>query len=307
MIDTKVEIHVEGGSTLPINKAEQQAIAEGLLNNKAIALLDYYKISGIQDPQELYDNYIQFTQDPRSLARKESSEGYEFTAQQVLERFEDEPEVEISESSDGFIKAMRDITVSDDFKDKSKKVQKRFNDYIAKVIIENLKRKIVENAARQGVMALEPDLKFTPVQIGTVVQAAGAGVPGGASDPTIPGAAQAAQQVGLNPDGTPIQPQASPSPASQAPPATTYKNAQGQLVTPNGQTIDPSHFYSIQELAAMGLSPQNLQEEAARAQQQQTQQPAQQPPMQPQQQVPPQQQAPQPQQMPQQSTPQPQQ
>jgi hypothetical protein len=282
MIDTKVEIHVEGGSTLPINKAEQQAIAETLLDNKAIALLDYYKISGIQDPQELYDNYIQFTQDPTSLARKESSEGYEFAAQQILERFEDEPEVEIAESSDGFIKAMRDLTVSSEFQDKSKKIQKRFNDYMAKVIIENLKRRIVENAAKQGVMALEPDLKFTPVQIGTAVQAAGAGVPGGASDPTIPGAAQAAQQVGLNPDGTPMSPR-SQTP-SQAPPATTYKNAQGQLVTPNGQTIDPNHFYSIQELAAMGLSPQNLQEEAARAQQQIQQNAPQQQPMQPQQQ-----------------------
>src|ERR1035437_3008735 len=227
MIDTKVEIHVEGGSTLPINKAEQQAIAEGLLNNKAIALLHYYKISGIQDPQELYDNYIQFTQDPRSLARKESSEGYVFTAQQVLERFEDEHSSEISESSDGFIKAMRDITVWDDFKDKSKKVQKRFNDYIAKVIIENLKRKIVENAARQGVMALEPDLKFTPIQIGTAVQAAGAGASGGASDPTIPGAAQAAQQAGLNPDGTPMQQQGTPgvpTPPAQPPAATDRKS-----------------------------------------------------------------------------------
>lgn len=284
MIDTKVEIHVEGGSTLPINKAEQQAIAETLLDNKAIALLDYYKISGIQDPQELYDNYIQFTQDPRSLARKESSEGYEFAAQQILERFEDEPEVEIAESSDGFIKAMRDLTVSPEFKDKSKKIQKRFNDYMAKVIIENLKRRIVENAAKQGVMALEPDLKFTPVQIGTAVQAAGAGAPGGASDPTIPGAAQAAQQAGLNPDGTPMQPQQPSTSPTQAPPATTYKNAQGQLVTPNGQTIDPNHFYSIQELASMGLSPQNLQEEAARAQQQIQQNAPQQQPMQPQQQ-----------------------
>jgi hypothetical protein len=311
MIDTKVEIHVEGGSTLPINKAEQQAIAENLLDNKAIALLDYYKISGIENPQELYDNYIQFTQDPTSLARKESSENYEFTAQQILERFEDEPEVEISESSDGFIKAMRDLTVSPEFLDTSKtskKAQKRFNDYMQKVIIENLKRKIVANAAKQGVMALEPDLKFTPVQIGTVVQAEGAGVPGGASDPTIPGAAQAAQQVGLNPDGTPMSPQSqTPSTPAQAPPATTYKNAQGQLVTPNGQTIDPNHFYSIQELAAMGLSPQNLQEEAGRAQQQiqqtgvpqQPQQPQQ--PMQPQPQAP---QVPQPSQMPQQPVPQ---
>jgi hypothetical protein len=304
MIDEKVEIHSEGGSTLPVNKGEQQEIAENLLNNKAIALLDYYKISGIENAQELYDNYIQFTQDPRSLARKESSQEYEFTAQQTLELFEDEPEVEISESSDGFIKAMRNLTVSPDFKDKSKKVQKRFNDYIAKVIIENLKRKIVDNAAQQGVMALEPDLKFTPAQIGAVVQAAGAGAQGGPSDPTIPGAAQAAQQAGLNPDGTPQQ---TPTPPSQAPQATTYKNAQGQLVAPNGQPVDPNHFYSIQELAQMGLSPQNLQEEAARAQQQQTpvpptQQPGtpQQQPMQPQQQPQPQVQTPQTQQMPQQ-------
>lgn len=305
MIDTKVEIHVEGGSTLPINKAEQQAIAETLLNNKAIALLDYYKISGIEDPQELYDNYIQFTQNPASLARKESSEGYEFTAQQILERFEDEPEVEISESADGFIKAMRDLTVSPEFQDKSKKIQKRFNDYMAKVIIENLKRKIVDEAAKQGVMALEPDLKFTPIQIGTAVQAAGAGVPGGASDPTIPGAAQAAQQAGLNPDGTPQQSQQPTAPTTPPPQVTTYKDAQGQLVTPNGQSIDPNHFYSIQELAAMGLSPQNLQAEAARAQQQQTPLPGSaQQPQQPQQPMPQQPQAPQPSQMPQQPAPQ---
>lgn len=307
MIDTKIEIHEEGGSTLPINKAEQQAIAEGLLDNKAIALLDYYKISGIENPQELYDNYIQFTQDPTSLARKESSEEFEFKAQQTLERFEDEDEVEISESSDGFIKAMRELTITKEFKDKGKKVQKRFNDYIAQVIIENLKRKIVDNAAQQGVMALEPDLKFTPAQIGAVVQAAGAGAPGGASDPTIPGAAQAAQQLGLNPDGTPARSQ-NPSPQSQVPPAKSYTNAQGQLVAPNGQPIDPNHFYSIQELAQMGLSPQNLQEEATRAQQQQVPLPqAPQQPMQPQQQPqpqPPQAQPPQTSEIPQQPVPQ---
>jgi hypothetical protein len=176
---------------------------------------------------------------------------------------------------------------------------------MAKVIIENLKRKIVDEAAKQGVMALEPDLKFTPIQIGTAVQAAGAGVPGGASDPTIPGAAQAAQQAGLNPDGTPQQSQQPTAPTTPPPQVTTYKDAQGQLVTPNGQSIDPNHFYSIQELAAMGLSPQNLQAEAARAQQQQTPLPGSaQQPQQPQQPMPQQPQAPQPSQMPQQPAPQ---
>jgi len=302
MIDTGVEIHVEGGSTTPVNKAQLQEIADKLLDNKAIALLSYYKINELPDPEQLYDDYIQFTQDPRSLARKESSEEYEFTAQQILELFEDESEVEVRDSSDGFIKAMRSLTVSPEFKKKSKKVQKRFNDYIAQVIIENLKRKIIDNAAKQGVMALEPDLKFTPAQIGTVAQAEGAGAQGGASDPTIPGAAQAAQQAGLNPDGT--APQRPANPAAPAPTATTYTNAQGQVVTPNGQTIDPNHFYSIQELAQMGLSPQNLQDEAARAQQQIQQQPGgvpQQPPQLPlQQPMQPQPQAPQMSQMPQQ-------
>jgi hypothetical protein len=284
MIDTKVEIHVEAGSTSPVNKAQLQEIADKLLDNKAIALLSYYKINDLPDPEQLYDDYIQFTQDPRSLARKESSEEYEFTAQQTLELFEDESEVEVTESSDGFIKAMRNLTISPEFKEKSKKVQKRFNDYIAQVIIENLKRKIVDNAAKQGVMALEPDLKFTPAQIGAVAQAEGAGAQGGASDPTIPGAAQAAQQAGLNPDGT--APQKPANPAAPPPTATTYTNAQGQVVTPNGQTIDPNHFYSIQELAQMGLSPQNLQDEAARAQQQMQQPGAPQQPQQPQAQAP---------------------
>jgi hypothetical protein len=283
MIDTKVEIHVEGGSTLPINKAEQQAIAEGLLDNKAIALLDYYKISGIDNPQELYDNYIQFVRNPDSLARKETNENDEFTAQQILERFEDEDEVEIMGSSDGLIKAMRELTISQDFKDKGKKVQTRFNKYIEKVIIENLKRKIIANAAAQGVMALEPDLKFTPAQIGAVVQAAGVGAPGGASDPTIPGAQQAAQAVGLNPDGTPITQQ---SVQQQPQPGKSYTNAQGQPVAPNGQTIDPNHFYTVQELTTMGLSPQNLQEEAQRAQGAMTQQPQPAQPAQPQAQQP---------------------
>lgn len=290
MIDNKIEIHVEGNSTLPINKAEQQAIAEGLLENKAISLLDYYKISGIHDPQELYDNYIQFTKDPYALARKENNEEYEFKAEQILERFEDEPEVEISDSSDGFIKAMRDLTVTPEFTKKSKKVQKRFKDYLASTIIENLKYKIIYNAAQQGVMALEPDLKFTPAQIGAVVQAEGVGAKGGASDPSLPGtpegqqAMQSAQpqqpqmpvqsmQPQMQPSVQPISPAPTPQAdtAAGAPPASPYQNAQGQVVAPNGQTIDPNHFYSIQELASMGLSPQHLQNEAVRAQQQITQ------------------------------------
>lgn len=285
MIDTEIEIHVEGGSTLPINKAEQQAIAEGLLENKAISLLDYYKISGINDPQELYDNYMLFTKDPNALARKESSEEYEFKSEQLLERFEDETEIELSDSSDAFIKAMRDLTVTDEFQKKRKKVQKRFNDYLNNVIIDNLKRKIVNNAAQQGVMALEPDLKFTPAQIGAVVQAEGAGAQGGASDPSLPGAVEGQQAMQQQPvqqmqpqqpqmmDQAPSQPpEPTPTPQAntpaQAPVASPYTNAQGQVVAPNGQTIDPNHFYTIQELAQMGLSPQHLQAEATRAQQQ---------------------------------------
>lgn len=266
MIDTKIEIHVLGGSTLPINKAEQQQIAEGLLENKAISLLDYYKISGLNNSQEMYDNYIQFVKDPFSLARKESSEVDEFTAQQILERFEDEDAVEVIDSSDGLIKSLRNLTLTKEFKSKSKKVQNKFNQYISTVIIENLKRRIIDNAAQQGVMALEPDLKFTPSQIGAVAQAAGAGAPGGASDPTIPGAQQAAQAVGLNPNGTPITRQAVPQPKTTiAQPGRSYVNAQGQTIAPNGQVIDPNHFYTVQELATMGLSPQDLQNEAQQA------------------------------------------
>ncbi len=287
MIDTKIEIHVEGNSTLPVNKAEQQSIAEGLLENKAISLLDYYKISGINDPQELYDNYIQFTHDPTSLARKESSEEYEFKAEQLLERFEDEPTVEISDSSDRFIRILRDLTISDEFQEKSKQVQNRFNNYLSEVINDNLKHKIIDNAAQQGVMALEPDLKFTPTQIGAVVQAEGVGAAGGASDPSIPGtpegnqAMQAVQpptgQTGNSmqppmpqPPIQPPQPVTTPQAdtAAQAPPASPYQNSQGQVVAPNGEVIDPNHFYTVQELAQMGLSPDNLKAEAIRAQQQ---------------------------------------
>lgn len=266
MIDTKVEIHVQGGSTLPINKAEQQAIAQGLLENKAISLLDYYKISGIDNPQELYDNYIQFVQNPASLARKEANEADEFTAQQILEQIEDGEEIEVDESSDGFIKALRNKTLSKEFTEKSKSVQTRFKKYLSQVIIDNLKHKIIDNAAQQGVMALEPNLKFTPSQIGAVAQNEGVGAQGGASDSTIPGADEAAKSLGLNPNGTPITQQSMQTGQAATPPGKSYVNAQGQTVAPNGQPIDPNHFYTIQELAAMGLSPDNLQQEAQRAQ-----------------------------------------
>lgn len=272
VIDTKIEIHVQGGSTLPINKAEQQAIAQGLLEAKAISLLDFYKISGIDNPQELYDNYIQFVKDPESLARKESNEMDEFTAQQILERFEDnDKDVEVTDHSIGLIKSLRNITLSQEFKEKSKKVQTNFKEYISKLITANLKAQIIDNAAKQGVMALEPNLKFTPSQIGAVVQASGIGAPGGALDATIPGASQMAQSLGLNANGTPVTSNTVQQPQAQnqtkfAQPGSSYVNAQGQTVAPNGQVIDPNHFYTIQELAAMGLSPENMQDEAQKAQ-----------------------------------------
>lgn len=100
------------------------------------------------------------------------------------------------------------------------------------------------------------------------------------------------------------QPQAPQVPQVQQPISPSIGgqvNAQGQAIAPNGQPIDPNHFYTIQELAQMGLSPQDMQAEAQRSQSaiQQSQGMPQSAPQQPQpqiqQQIP--QQAPQPAQM----------
>lgn len=283
-IDTGIEIHVEAGSTAPQDRAGQQSLLQQMLMAKIISPYDWMRIAGVEDFEKVYDNWIKFQNNPSDLAREGLDESDDFNARQILDTFIlDETEPEPDDSRPEFILALRKVTLTDYFRDQSRKVQKKFNEFINATIRKNLSDQILDNAAKDGVMALNPDLKFTPAQIGAVTQAAGA--QGASTDASVEGNPAIASQIGLNPNGTPLsqggQTQGQPQ-QSMAPQAQQLQNG---MVKIGNNVIDPNHQYSIEELAQLGLSPQDMEAKAQQLQQSgevQPQQPQGQPPQAPQ-------------------------
>ncbi len=69
MIDPGMQVHVRSGTTLPFDKARQEAIAMNLAKMGLISPLDLYKDLHMDNPQQRYDNWFKFKSNPQQLAR----------------------------------------------------------------------------------------------------------------------------------------------------------------------------------------------------------------------------------------------
>lgn len=69
MLDEGMQISVRAGTTLPFDKAQQQAIAMNLAKEGLISTLDLYKDLHMDNPQQRYDNWVKWKTAPQDLAR----------------------------------------------------------------------------------------------------------------------------------------------------------------------------------------------------------------------------------------------
>jgi hypothetical protein len=70
MIDEGMQVNVRAGTTLPFDKARQEATAMNLAKMELISPLDVYKDLHMDNPQQRYDNWVKFKTDPMSLAQE---------------------------------------------------------------------------------------------------------------------------------------------------------------------------------------------------------------------------------------------
>ena len=69
LFEEGISVTVKAGSTPPIDKQRQEAIALQMAKLQVLSPLDIYKMMHLPNPQQLYDHWAKFKADPMALAR----------------------------------------------------------------------------------------------------------------------------------------------------------------------------------------------------------------------------------------------
>ena len=213
-------IRVKAGKPQNPDNDHSMAVVMGLLKVKGISLLDAYKTLGLDNPQQLYDNWAKQQADPMSLARNAMDGIDESEAYVAFVDIMDGKKVEPKENpTTEYIESLRKLMSNDEFlnpKDKKKrKYQNTFMEYVNKCIDSAELRLQIDTAAGAGPEALRPQ---TPLP---------------ALPPPQPMGQPGMPQQGMPPQGQPgMQP-----PMPQAPP-------QAQPMMPPGAPMPPPPLQS---------------------------------------------------------------
>lgn len=236
-------IRVKAGKPTNPDRSRTEAIALNLVKQDKIALLDAYKMLGLDNPQQLYDNWAKQQADPMSLARDALDVVDESEAYVAFMDIMNGVDVEVKENpSSEYITSLRKLMVNDAFlnpKDKKKrKYQAKFIEYVNKCIDSAEVHLQLDEAAGAGPEALRPQAPLPPLGSNGMpaTQQPGMGMP-----PT--GAPGAMSQPGMMPQAQPM-PMGMPAPALMTPSSVfggTPIPAPGQapMPQPNNPAILP--------------------------------------------------------------------
>lgn len=219
-------IRVKASKPANPDRSRIEAIVLQLLKEKAISLLDAYKILQLDNAQQLYDNWAKQSADPMALARDaldvvDESEAY-VAFQDILNGKEVE---EKNNPSKEYVLSLRKLMINDDFLKAKKGIQNKFIKYVNKCIDSLEERLALEEASEVGPPTGEslrpgaqlPDPNIPPPQAGGPQQPGAAG-PGGPMPPP-PQGGMPLPPGGLPPQmppmgGMPMPPAAPPAPSS---------------------------------------------------------------------------------------------
>jgi hypothetical protein len=207
-------IRVKANKPANPDRSRIEAIVLKLLEQKAISLLDAYKLLQLDNAQQLYDNWAKQQQDPTALARDaldvvDESEAY--VAFQDIMAGRDVPEKD--NPSKEYILSLRKLMINDTFLKAKKSDQNRFIKYVTKCIDSLEERLALEKASDVEGLTAEALRPGTPLPSPMVP-------PAGAMPPGMPGTTPPPMPMG--PGGQPMPPiNGMPGPMPQPMPAPT--------------------------------------------------------------------------------------
>jgi predicted HTH domain antitoxin len=144
-------IRVKASKPANPDRSRIEAIVLKLLEQKAISLLDAYKILQLDNAQQLYDNWAKQSSDPMALARDaldviDESEAYVAFNDIMAGKPVDEKQ----NPSKEYILSLRKLMINDDFLKAKKSDQNRFIKYVNKCIDSLETRLALEEASDIG-------------------------------------------------------------------------------------------------------------------------------------------------------------
>jgi hypothetical protein len=207
-------------ATTPANpdRSRIEAIVLQLLKEKAISLLDAYKLLNLDNAQQLYDNWAKQQADPTALARDALDVIDESEAYVAFNDLMDGKEVaEKDNPTKEYVLSLRKLMINDTFLKAKKSDQNRFIKYVNKCVDSLEQRMQLEELSQideQNPDALRPQSPLPPL-----------GMPPPQPMPGMPPMAQ--PQPGMMPPAPPMAPGAPPMPGSP-------------MMPPQGPPLPPS-------------------------------------------------------------------
>lgn len=208
LIEDGIAICVKGGTTLPFDKARQEAVALKLVEtDMMISPLDAYKLLHMQNPQQLYDNWAKFKTDPMALARDaldemDEAKAYVAYVEIMGGKDADEPD----DCTKEFVLSLRKLMLRDEFLKAPKKYQQKFIAYVKKAVESLELRTSLDLMSKEGIQLLDPANPVSPLPPPQPEQPGMPGMPPGAPGAPPMGGAPMGPPGMMPPGGTPGQP-----------------------------------------------------------------------------------------------------
>lgn len=235
-------IRVKASKPANPDRSRIEAIVLALLKEKAISLLDAYKLLQLDNAQQLYDNWAKQGADPTSLARDaldvvDESEAY-VAFQDIMN---DRPIDEKQNPSKEYILSLRKLMINDDFLHAKKGLQNKFIKYVTKCIDSLEERLALEKASDVEGLTAEALRPGTPLpnpvaqpgmgqpQPGIPGQMPPAGMPGAMPPQMPPAGAMMPQPM---PGGAMPPMQGMPGPMPAPTPSSVFGGAPAPMPTP---------------------------------------------------------------------------
>lgn len=218
-------IRVKASKPANPDRSRIEAIVLQLLKEKAISLLDAYKLLQLDNAQQLYDNWAKQSADPTALARDALDVIDESEAYVAFQDIMNGKEVDEKQNpSKEYILSLRKLMINDDFLKAKKGLQNKFIKYVTKCIDSLEERLALEEASDIGPPTGEslrpgaplPDPNIPPPQAGGAAQPGAAPMPGPGAQPPLPPPPGGLPPQGMPPmGGMPMPPPTgAPSPSS---------------------------------------------------------------------------------------------
>jgi hypothetical protein len=164
LFEDGMQVSVKSGSTPPLDKEREEAIALSLMKEGAISPLDLYKMLHLPKPQKLYDNMSKYKADPMSLARDamdeldETKAYMDYTIIMAGKKAEEPKDV-----NKEYILTCRKLMLTDEFLKADKKLQTAYLKHVEKAISSLELRTSLDIMSKEGIQLLEPQQPIQPL------------------------------------------------------------------------------------------------------------------------------------------------